>query len=179
MSKNKPVKLVSITTVIVVICLLLYVFVFRTSSAAINDECFAWKFPKDVKIERYDRCSSLSLIKITDGREVKANFVLSGPIMDGRKDYFFGKPEVVTVSGGKITRYLNDNRDSNSGLGSYHGDYSINYDRIPLKTQKSGGRTLLTAEFVLASKNNTHASDQEVNDFIKLTDSVMNALHTK
>lgn len=110
---------------------------------------------------------------------MKANFVLTRPIIGGGKDSFFGKPEEVFVDGGKITRYLGDTRVSDSGLGNYHIDYSINYDRIPLKTEKSGGRTLLTAEFVLATKNNSHVSEQEVNYFIQLTDLVMDALHTK
>jgi hypothetical protein len=180
MSKNKPLVLGLLAAVLLIASVLVYIFFFRTtSSAAINDECFDWKFPADIKIERYDPCSSLTLVKITDGREIKANFVLTKPIIGGGKDSFIGEPQEVSVDGGRVMRYLGDTRDSDSGLGNYHIDYSINYDRIPLKTEQSGGRTLLTAEFVLATKNSSHVSEQEIGDFVKLTDSVMAALHTK
>jgi hypothetical protein len=164
---------------LVIAALLVYVFFFRKSSASINDACFDWKLPAGITIERYDPCSSLTLLKTTDGREIKANFVLTKPIVGGGKDSFLGNPEEATVDGNKLTRYVADTRDSDAGLGTYHIDYSINYDRIPLKTEKSGGRTFLTAEFVLATKHTSHVSDEEVEDFVKLTDSVMAALHTK
>lgn len=172
-------KRIIAASVIAVLVIGVSVFFFTSRAAAINDDCFSWKFPKSIKIERYDPCSSLTLIKETEGREIKANFVLTRPIIDGGKDYFLGEPEEVVVDDKKVTRYLSDTRNSNSGLGNYHIDYSINYDRIPLKNEKPGGRVFLTAGFVLATKNNSHVSEQEINDFIELTDAIMSELHTK
>lgn len=177
--KNKRFVLSSITALLVIAGTIACIVTFRTASAAIDDACFDWKFLRDIQIERYDPCSSLTLVKVTDGREIKANFVLTRPIISGDKDFFRGSSQEVIVDGNKIARYLSDTRDSDSGLGNYHIDYSISYDRIPLKTEQSGGRSLLTAEFVLATKNSSHVNEQEVDDFVKLADSVMAALRTK
>lgn len=178
MTKVKRLLLIA-PVVVAVLVGLAFVLVNFLKVAMINDECFDWKFPRGVEVQRYDPCSSLTLVKIADGREMKANFVLTRPTLNGGRDFFMGKAEEVTVEGGKVMRYLYDGRDNDEGLGNYHTDYSINYDRLPLRSEKSDGRTLLAAEFVMATKNNSHLSDEEVKNFVKLVDDVMAALHTR
>lgn len=176
---KKRVIIIAAIVLVAVSAAIVAFFLQSEPRASINDDCFDWEFPAEVEIERYDPCSSLTLIKVTDGREIKANFVLTRPPINGGKDSFLGKTEVVSVEDNAATRYLYDGRDSDNGLGTYHIDYSIFYDRLPLKSEKSDGRTLLAAEFVLATKNDTHVSDQEVSEFIELTDQIMDALNTK
>lgn len=177
--KNKKTIKLILVFVILICSFLAYQFIFIKPYVKISDECFDWKLPTEIKIKRYNKCSSLNLEKFTNGREIKANFVLTKPISGGGNDSFSGEPEETIVDGSKINRYKNDNRDSDSGLGNYHIDYAINYDRIPLKTEKPDGRTLMTAEFTLSTKDSTHVSDKEISDFIELTNTIMNALSTK
>lgn len=178
--RTKRIKFNAAFSLVLGALLLITLLIFNSQQpAAIHDKCLDWKFPKGISIHRYDPCSSLTLIKITEGREIKANFVFAKHLQGTDSGIFGGKAEEVVVDGKSVQRSLYDGRESDNGLGNYHEDYRINYNRIMTDPKNPDGLSVLSSEFILATKDNTHVSDQEIADFISLTNQIMEALMTK